>query len=181
MGRRLLVSGVSSLVTVLSIGGLLLFISLMLIQSMCACGGRMTAKRTASLSNLKQTALAHEMYVTEYDGFGPSPESWMDQIAPYLLNKNERLFASVHETIEDHEYGHAYFRPLGSLKEWAVQNKEEVPLMFDSTDLRRNANGGLELLPDPPRWGEANLMAFLDGHVKAIREKPKVEIALPTP
>ncbi|MEX2242243.1 MAG: hypothetical protein WD716_00190 [Fimbriimonadaceae bacterium] len=179
MGKQRLVHGVSTLVTVLYVGGLLLFFSLMFFQTNCACGG--SGRKSVSLSNLKQAAIGHEMYVADNDGFGPSPKSWVDQVSAYMPNKSERVFASAHEAIKDGEYGHAYFRPLGDLKEWAVQNKEEVPLMFDSTDLRRNANGGLELLPDPPRWGKVNLMAFLDGHVKAIRERPRVEIILPTP
>jgi hypothetical protein len=77
------------------------------------------------------------------------------------------------------QFGYAYYRPLGGVKEWAVQNPEEVPLVFDSSDLRWNANGDLSLLPDPPRWDGKNLIAFLDGHVKAVEGTPEVEIKLP--
>jgi hypothetical protein len=155
----------------------------------CACAlflfpvlnGHGPRPRNFSISNLKQVALGHTMYLEDFDGFGPSPESWADQLMRYI--KNRDLFASPHiqGPLEERkgQFGYAYYRPLGGVKEWAVQNPEEVPLVFDSSDLRWNANGDLSLLPDPPRWDGKNLIAFLDGHVKAVEGTPEVEIKLP--
>lgn len=156
----------------------------------CACGfvffpvlphGHGQARRSASISNLKQIALGHALYLADFDGFGPSSETWADQLMPYV--KNEYLFKSPRfneaQVMREDEYGYAYYRPLGGVHLDKVQNPEEVPLAFDSSDLRWNANGDLSLLPDPPRWDGKNLIAFLDTHVKAVEGRPRVEIKLP--
>jgi len=142
--------------------------------------GKDVARRSASLSNLKQIALGHAQYVADHDGFGPVPDNWMDQLSPYLKQEEKWKFVAPIKGRTEGEYGYAYYRPLGDVKVWAVQNKEEVVLAFESSDLSWNANGGLELLPDPPRWrGSMNNFAYLDGHANGRREPPKFEIVLP--
>lgn len=137
--------------------------------------------RAGSVSNLRQLALGHEMYSVDFDGLGPSPETWADQIMEYV--RSEYVYRSPHidEPMEERKekFGFAYYRPLGGIDLEEVMNAEEVPLVFDSSDLRWNANGDLSLLPDPPRWDGKNLIAFLDTHVKAVEGRPKVEIKLP--
>lgn len=149
-----------------------------------SCDNKQGSRKAASIGHLKEIAQAHAFYLADFDGFGPSPASWADQLSAYDLaapifwsSHDDRELTSLEEFNEG--YGYAYFQPLEEAKEWAVQNPEEVPLVFDSSDMRWNANGDLSLLPDPPRWDGKNLIAFLDGHVKAVEGRPKVEIKLP--
>jgi hypothetical protein len=143
-------------------------------------------RRAGSISNLKQIALAHEMYLLDFDGYGPAPATWADLLAPYTSPRivdykkdYSLLFKSPHNRQgdgDDQEYGYAYFRPLGGVQLSSISNSADVPVIFDSSDMRWNANGDLSLLPDPPRWKGTNLIAFLDTHVARIEGTPKVEI-----
>lgn len=140
-----------------------------------------TALRSASFSRLKMISIAHEIYTSDFDGYGPAPDSWADKLKSYC--KDEYVFHSPHiggaHDEDRDEFGYAYYRPLGGLSLDKVQSPAEVPLIFDSSDMRWNANGDLSLLPDPPRWDGKNLLAFLDGHVAQVEGTPKVEIKLP--
>lgn len=132
----------------------------------------------SDLSNLKQMGLAHLMYMEDNDGYGPPPDQWMEVLLPYY--KNERILNSPGLDGDAGEYGYAYLSELGPIRESDVINPESVPAFFNSSDLRRNVTGGLELLPDPPRWdGEVNHIAFLDAHAKAFETAPKFKIELP--
>lgn len=151
-------------------GVLVVVLGLMVWTSICACGGGI-AKKTRSIVNLKQAALGHAMYLVDWSGYGPEPPTWMDKVLPYV--NDDDAFRSGHESLGKKEFGFAYYEPLGEVKEWAVKNSETVPMMFDSSDTRWNAFGGLSLLPTPPRWGEtSNVVAFLDGHVRAVLSRP---------
>ncbi len=117
------------------------------------------------------------LYLESHDGAGPFPNTWMDQIEPYA--KNPAVFIAPNKERKQDEFGYAYYRRLGHVELSAVLNPEEVPMVFDSHDLSWNANGGLDLLPDPPRWeNEKNTIAFLDGPAKSITTAPKFEIKL---
>jgi hypothetical protein len=147
-------------------------------------GGR----KTWSFSNMKQQAAAHAMYVEANDGFGPSPDTWMDQLGPYLAQRFPSRDESQRDAVffvpfaerKEGEHGYAYYRPLGGVRVSDVKNPEEVVLAFESSDLRRNANGGFELLPKKPYWDDGDIVfSFLDTHVRAFKAAPKFEIELP--
>ncbi len=140
-------------------------------------GGHGPRRATVSVSHLKFIGLAHILYQEAHDGAGPFPSTWMDQLEPFL--KDPVAFIAPNKERKQDEFGYAYYRRLGSVKLPAVQNIEEVPMAFDSHDLSWNANGGLDLLPDPPRWeNEKNTIAFLDGHAKSITTAPMFKIKL---
>jgi hypothetical protein len=163
-----------------------IWVIVVLLVFVCPCGvmlypiilaARPAAPRAGSISNLKQIALANTMYCAENDGYGPNPLTWTDDLLPQLHNRE--LFRSTHLEEGGEESGYAYYRPLFGLNQDLIENLNEVPVVFDSSDMRWNANGDLSLLPDPPRWDGKNLIAFLDGHVKAVEGTPEVEIKLP--
>ncbi|MEX2244067.1 MAG: hypothetical protein WD716_09515 [Fimbriimonadaceae bacterium] len=147
----------------------------------CFWQAQMLARRTSSISNLKQIGTAHAMYTEQHDGYGPPPDRWADA----LLAENDRL-GFLHEYSKSYQsdshkamFAYAYFRPLDGIAVSEVKNPAEVPLAFDSSDLRWNANGDLTLLPDPPRWLGTNLILFLDTSARAVRETPVVAIKIP--
>lgn len=147
--------------------------------------GKAAARKTADLSHLKQSALANLIYMADHDGYGPPPDQWMDLVAPYLRNEwssnddVERVYTSPGFDRDGGEYGYAYLRELGGVRLEDVLNPQEVPLLFNSSDLGRNVAGGLDLLPDPPRWDSGNNFAFLDSHAKHLDVAPQFTIELP--
>jgi hypothetical protein len=130
------------------------------------CGGH-DSRRAATLSHLKQLALANLMYATSNDEHLSPAETWMDATVPY--NKSEEI---LHDpTIEDgkdEEYGFAFFKPLSRVDTRTVLQHDEVPLVFQSTLMGRNACSDLSTLPRIPRHKGLNCLAFLDGHVKGM-------------
>ena len=116
-------------------------------------------------SNVKQLGLGLLMYANDENDSLPRAEAWMDAVQPYILN--EPVFHSP-SLKPPAEYGFAFRRHLGGEDISKVVAPDQVAMVFDSTDLRRNATGELDLLPNPPRYHRAgtatNVVAFVDGH-----------------
>ncbi|HXH61317.1 MAG TPA: hypothetical protein VNI20_08150 [Fimbriimonadaceae bacterium] len=120
----------------------------------------------STLSNIKQQALACAMYMTDYDDRLQPAATWMDALVPYV--KNDLVFRDVSmEDRKEDEYGCAFFSPLSLVDTTKVMHLETVPLTFQSSDLSRNANGRLDLLPGRLKDG-MNDVSFLDYHAKAM-------------
>jgi hypothetical protein len=118
----------------------------------------------ACLSNLKQLAAAQAMYALDWDGRLPPANAWMDAIEPLPKSKDIFYNPRVRPRSPD-AYGYAMNIYCSGID----VNKEADPsgtvLLFESLLLARNACSGFYGLPDPPRNGEANCVAFLDGSV----------------
>lgn len=136
-----------------------------------------SAMKASDLSNAKQSAIANIMYMADHDGYGPPPDHWMDALSPYI--KNDVIYTSPGLDQNAGEHGYAYLRLLGGIRLEDVTNSNEVPVLFNSSDLSRNVAGGLDLLPDPPRWEGGNNIAFLDGHAKRHETARQFRIELP--
>lgn len=64
-------------------------------------------------------------------------------------------------------------RGFGYAMNIALSGKRETespttPLVFESSDLARNVSGTLADLPNPPRHGHQNVIAYEDAHAKAV-------------
>ena len=130
----------------------------------CATGGYRPGR---TVSTLKVIAIAIQMYSEDHDGCIPMNGTWMDAIDPYLKNDRALMDDSVPNRKEG-DYGIAFYGPVSGINVKAVVNPESVPLVFQSSDLRRNASSDLSTLPSPPRDFERNFVAFLDCHAKAM-------------
>ena len=155
------------------VGLLIIAFILFPVYTICSAG----APESSDLSNIRQLALGHGMYMSDHDGYGPPPDQWMDALKPYT--KNELIFTNPGLDQDAGEYGYAYLRELGGVHLDDVINPAKVPVLFNSSDLRRNVAGGLDLLPDPPRWEGGNNIAFLDSHAKRHETAPTFTIELP--
>ena len=134
-------------------------------------------RSTRDLSNLKQLDLGLIMYASDFDDIYPRTSKWMDDIQPYV--KNELILHSIELTPPDRAptrtdpYGFAFRKSLASVNSAKLSTPEQVAVIFDSSDLSRNASGELNLLPSPPRHQDGgrpfNFIGFVDGHVKAFR------------
>ena len=133
---------------------------------------RFARMRTAALSNVKQIILATQMYSQENDGKLPLIRNWMDSTEKYT--KRESVYHAFFLNPADPKptafYGFAFRRSLSGAKESKIPDPAEKAMIFDSIDVRKNASGELDLLPNPPRynlsWGRANLIGFADGHAR---------------
>lgn len=119
------------------------------------------------MSQVKIMAIAHAMYTFDYDGRLPQTEQWMDDLEPYVHKSSVFIDYSIKDRQED-QYGFAFYEPVSGIDVEAVSNTSEVPLVFQSGLLRRNAAGLLWTLPNPPRNGKVNYVSFLDAHAKAV-------------
>lgn len=123
--------------------------------------------RDSVMGNLKQLALATIMYAADYEERLPPAEKWMDVIEPYHKNTMILHDPTIKDAKED-EYGFAFFEPVSFADLERIANLGEVPMVFQSVLLGRNAHSDLRTLPSVPRNGKSNWVSFLDGHAKAF-------------
>ena len=123
-----------------------------------------------TMENLKRLANANALYAEDFDGRLPVAERWMDSIVSregqYPIAEETLIDPELSER-KDGQYGFAFYQPLSSIEIASVANPQEVPMLFQSTLLERNATGDLSTLPDQPRNGHTNYFAALDTHVSS--------------
>lgn len=127
-----------------------------------------TGHRNYVISNLKQLALATMMYAADYDEHLPPAEKWMDAIYPYHKNSQIHHDPTVVDSEQD-EYGIAFFDPVSLADLNAIANVGDVPMVFQSVLMGKNAHSDLRTLPFVSRnKSPVNFVALLDGHVKGF-------------
>jgi hypothetical protein len=127
--------------------------------------------------HLKVLWNAFNLYAQDWDALPPAA-GWMD---------NQEIVSKVPENVDfhcpavsnghDNRYGYAYNeevagRSLGqrtSLKQMA--NAAKTPLIYDSTDLAKNATDRFTSLPKPGRHDGVDYVLYLDGHVGEVKPK----------
>jgi len=136
------------------------------------CGGNsssegsqdVTAAYHASILRLRQVDTGLLMYTGDYDNLMPLAESWMDSVGPYV--RDAAAFRSPRvEAANPDRYGFALNAALAG-RPVSHENPGDVVSVFDSTNTARNASEPTSTMPDPPRYGKYNTVAYLDGHVK---------------
>ncbi|MEX2242241.1 MAG: hypothetical protein WD716_00180 [Fimbriimonadaceae bacterium] len=165
--RWLYIAAITALLLVVLLFGAVLFIPIL---------GHLGAPNyKSSLSNVKQQALGLLMYASDYDGRLPRADRWMDASAPYI--RSDAIF--IDPTLLDPEageYGFAFFRPLSGVANEKVEQPEATPLTFQSSDLSRNANGLLDLLPYRIKTKRGNVVSFADSHAAFMPESWRFEV-----
>jgi prepilin-type processing-associated H-X9-DG protein len=129
---------------------------------------RQIAARTRCISNIKQLALSATMYTADYDDRFPLRDNWMDSTKEY--RKGDDMLRcptfAFDEKAPKNLYGYAMNQAISGAK--PPPNIANVPLIFDSVNLARNASGTLDSLPNPGRHGGQNVIGYADGHAKAV-------------
>jgi hypothetical protein len=121
------------------------------------------AKRTQCISNLKQLGTASVIYSSDNDDHLPEASRWMDLLGPVT-----KSVESLHCPVVHHN-GYALNRKLGKAELDTVKNPELLPLMYDSSDLRSNANDNFNSLPTPGRHEDnRDNVCYADSHVHAV-------------
>lgn len=120
-------------------------------------------RRTTCLSNVKQIAVAIQVYQQDWDARFPLRHDWNATVMPYI--KNEMVLRCPSEKRDRPLPSYAVNFLLSGVHAPGIAEPESVPAVFDSVS-GRNRAGGFWLLPDPPRHGGVHTIGFLDGHVK---------------
>jgi len=126
------------------------------------------------VSSQKQLAISLLIYAADHNEHMPNRDVWMDEARMY--SKSDGVFhcPSVRGRDETRSnlYGFAFHSRLSEADISKVDHPEEVPLHYDSVNLARNASDPFTSLPNPPRKHknrDANVVAYLSGHVKVVR------------
>lgn len=127
----------------------------------------------ACLDNLKQLGAAFALYL-DANGAYPPADKWMDEITLYLRagdlpkEEQEKKLRCPDLPYHPDTYGYALFRSLSG--KWAdeIPEPEKQVVVFDSSNLSRNANDDLESLPNPPRHGGNNAL-YADGRSAPVK------------
>jgi hypothetical protein len=125
------------------------------------------------LSNVKNLAMAMQMYASDYGRF-PPPKRWGDATVTYInASVGKRLYRCPQAP---DTFGYAYNGALGGVAANTLADPARVPAIFEA-DAGWNAHGGKELLPIFPRHGGDDNIGFPDGHAKwYARQKPPGEV-----
>ncbi len=139
--------------------------------------------RTSScLSNVQQIAAAFQMYAQDYDDRLPQSSSWMDGAGPYIDRSGANKEATVYQcptvlVAEPGGFGYAFNRKVAGKALSKLPGPALTQLVYDSTNLKRNASDPVASLPAPGRHRTGgmrrvtllvNIMGYADGHAKAV-------------
>jgi len=140
---------------------------------------RENARRTASLSNLKQLALAMIMYAQGHDERFPPAAKWVDAITPYLtanLHTHEERQHAIASLFHDptapdsQKWSYAYNSNLSGLTFAQIDKPQTTVLLFESSAGVKNAADTGESIPRPGRHSGGTDYALADGHCKYYRD-----------
>lgn len=137
---------------------------------------RTVSPRMTCISNLKQLAFAALAYSDDWDDRLPLGHTWMDSTSDYYVNESLLHCNEVKDRYPDRNdlYGYAFNSTLSSAKAWSFPTEvaQNKPLVYDSSNLARNASDPFISLPDPPRHRDiVNVVCFLDGRAKALTKE----------
>ncbi|MCW3097886.1 MAG: hypothetical protein JWL77_3504 [Chthonomonadaceae bacterium] len=130
---------------------------------------RNPARRISCLSNMKQAQLGVLMYQEDYDGRFPPASQWMDVTLSYVKDKNVYRCPDLHSS-QPTDYGHGFNASLSLQPREKYKAPEKVIMLYDSSDLRWNANApGRTGAANPPRHPTGDSFGFADGHAKTLK------------
>jgi len=116
-----------------------------------------------SRGRLKACDLGMIMYANDYDDVLPLANKWMDELDPYLRSETDYHSPKIGDT--GSKYGYAFDITVAGKNLVNIPNPATQLMLFDSTDLARNATAPESTIPSPPRYGKSNTLAYADGHV----------------
>lgn len=137
-------------------------VCLTLVMPGCGGTGGMASLYALSVTRLKGLNTGLLIYMGDYDDVLPPPNIWADGLGPYVQNSEN--FHSPAVTVSP--YGYALNVDVSGKYPGQLGDLSLMISLFDSTDTNRGATESTGTLPNPPRYGSRNTIAFMDGHVK---------------
>lgn len=154
---------------------------------------REAARAASSMSNLKQLALSLIAYAQTHNNRLPDADHWADEILPDFLvpqaGPNQASPADLEHfgatlfrdpsAPEGKNWTYAFNRNLSRVPLSSIKDPANTVLVFESTTGIKNAADAGQSLPRPGWHNGGSHVAFADGHVKLIPDKPTA--ATPAP
>jgi hypothetical protein len=128
---------------------------------------RGAARQAAFTNTLRQLSAATMTYTAKHDNRFPPPQWWPRELETQgMLSDVEQMTRAP----GDRDAGRAVAMNAGlaGMTRDAVRRPSETVLFFECGPGSPPA-GGPDLLPDEPRYDGKYLVAFVDGHVNAVR------------
>jgi len=126
-----------------------------------------TPHKVVCFSNVKNLALALQMYVEDNGDMFPPATGWCDSLEEYV--KNDSVFLCPEAP--DLRCAYAYNRALSGMRLSDTADRAATVAIFES-GVGWNAAGDASILPAAPRHLEGDNYGFADGHVMWVeREK----------
>ncbi len=116
-------------------------------------------------SNLRQLALASEIYAEDYDHRMLPSAHWMDLLLPYVKDSDIYRCPQARDA-DPNAYGYSFNLLLARRPMSRVPAPDETLMVYDSEYLLRNATDAVTSLPQPGRHDRGNIVSYVDGHVK---------------
>jgi hypothetical protein len=146
--------------------------------------GREYTRYQGCIDNAKQMAQGAQMYAQDYDDHLPAATAWMDAEAPYVDRsgtKDRPAFRCPTVANADPKaYGYAFNSQYGGKPLAKISAPATAGIVYDSTNLARNATDAVKSLPSPGRHlararrfrsVHVDVMGYADGHVKPVTDK----------
>jgi prepilin-type processing-associated H-X9-DG protein len=119
------------------------------------------------LSNVKNIALAIQMYVVDNGSHFPPAPIWCDALDEYVKNRDVfRCPQARGKSGWDYAFNAALDR-----QDFEKLRKPEATVVIFESDLGRNASGGRRDLPAVPRHLNGDNYGFADGHASWAKRK----------
>jgi prepilin-type processing-associated H-X9-DG protein len=128
---------------------------------------RERAREASCLSNIRQQGVGVLMYAQDYDEKYPPATAWMDVTSTYMRDATVRSCPSV-PGASTTTFGYAYNSKLSRIEESKIRDPKTTPMIYDSSNLAKNASDAVTSLPSPARHLKNNNMGYADGHAKRI-------------
>ncbi len=117
-----------------------------------------------SVQRMKRLNVAMQIYTSDYDGYFPLANRWVDSLVAYT--KTEVPFHSpLPELSDPKSFGYALNIEVAGVSMFSLSNPATTLTLFDSTVLSKNAAVSTSTTPNPPRYGTKNTLGYADGHV----------------
>lgn len=164
-----------------TIGGIVAIIAIVIVGAILIKGmePRLKAKREEELqklceSRLGRIAMALQLYLERYDNLLPPPKIWCDALED-MVPPTQRPFIFHCPKLEDKKgYGYAFnayaWDENHNRPRWhpEMYPQSQVVLIYETTQMKRNAFGTGKDIPDPGRHNGYNLFLFADGSTIAL-------------
>jgi prepilin-type processing-associated H-X9-DG protein len=137
---------------------------------------RESARKAICLSNMKNLALAMQMWLADHDDRFPTTERWVDELMPYLRNE-EVLKCPADESGARSSY--ALNRAVIGKRLTDVEDPSALVVFYETANPGENPVGGPEDVASPARHLGGNSFGYADGHARwvpeAVQESLEVE------
>lgn len=128
---------------------------------------KVAARKTATMSSMKQASLGIFLYQADHDDLFPPAENWQKSTLPYI--KNELMFVtSAAASPADSPYYFAFAAPLSQMSTTTIESPSVTILLFESSSKSPSPFGGSELLPPEPYHGSQTIVSHADGSAKSL-------------